>query len=57
MSYLSLDVPVVVSKTLEYRLVSSDVEPTPADGYVVHPVPIEIPDVQVKLWLEYRLTE
>ena len=57
MSYLTVPVEVVVTKTMEYRIVGpSDTAPTPASGYSIDPEPIEISGVKGKFWIEYKIT-
>lgn len=59
MEYLKLPIKVLVDATLEYRFVGpSESAPTPAEGYVIDPDPIELdfPGLIGKFWVEYRIT-
>ena len=54
MSYL--EVPVKVNGTMSHRLVGpSETPPTPTEGYIIDPEPIEIPNVEGKFWTEYKI--
>lgn len=54
MSYLQ--VPIKIDATMEYRVIGpSDTAPTPAEGYQIDSEPIEIPNVEGKFWIEYKI--
>jgi len=55
-SYIEVPVKVEVDGILHYRLVGpSDTPPTAETSYTIDPEPIEIPNVNGKFWVEYKI--
>lgn len=58
MSYLQVPVKIEKDAVMHYRLVGpSDTEPTPAEGYLIDPEPVEIQGIPGKFWTEYKIVE
>jgi len=57
-SYLQVPVKIEKDAVMHYRIVGpSDTKPTPADGYMIDPEPIEIAGVSGKFWIEFKIVE
>ncbi len=55
-SYLSVPIKVETDATMQYRIIGpSDTPPTPAEGYIIDPEPIEIEGVEGKFWIEFKI--
>ena len=56
MSYLQVPIEIVSEATMEYRIIGpSEMPPTPTTSYTIDPDPVEMPSVEGKFWIEYKI--
>lgn len=57
-AYLQVPIKITKNAILEYRIIGpSETQPTPAQGYIIDPDPVEVAGVDGKFWVEFRIIE